>query len=241
MTTRFGDVVHNWWAIMKRQKRLTWFQSGYGQTAIIFPLVVAAPHFFAGTIVTGPSGSGKSTLFRAFAGIWPFGSGTVRWPTAARALFLPQKPYLVVGKLRDQLTYPAQSEKLPDAVLTDALLDCGLPHLAHRLDEEHNWAQVLSGGEQQRVAFARALLYKPQWLFMDEATASLDNASETALYTLLRERLPDTSIVSIGYHPNLARFHARRLRLERDCTGLGHLIAKSPSESSQLFVASQKR
>jgi putative ATP-binding cassette transporter len=98
--------------------------------------------------------------------------------------------------------------------------------LTHRLNEEQNWAQLLSGGEQQRVAFARALLYKPLWLFMDEATASLDDASETRLYALLRERLPDISIVSIGYHPNLAQFHEQRVRLERDESGLRHLVSE---------------
>jgi len=112
--------------------------------------VTLAPH--NSVLMTGPSGSGKSTLFRAFAGIWPFGSGTVQWPAAARVLFLPQKPYLGVGTLRDQLMYPAQGDSVPDGVLNQALLDCGLPQLAHRLDEEQNWAQVLSGGEQQRVA-----------------------------------------------------------------------------------------
>ena len=200
--------------------------------------VTLAPR--SSVLMTGPSGSGKSTLFRAFAGIWPFGSGTVQWPAAARVLFLPQKPYLGVGKLRDQLTYPAQGGSVPDGVLNQALLDCGLPQLAHRLDEEQNWAQVLSGGEQQRIAFGRALLYQPQWLFMDEATASLDDASETRLYTLLRERLPDTCIVSTGHHPNLARFHARRLRLEHDAAGLGHLIPEQLSEQCRL-PASPKR
>jgi putative ATP-binding cassette transporter len=177
-------------------------------------------------LMTGPSGSGKSTLFRAFAGIWPFGSGTVRRPANARVLFLPQKPYLGIGKLRDQLMYPSQSESLPDAVLTRALIDCGLSQLVHRLDDEQNWAQALSGGEQQRVAFARALLYKPQWLFLDEATASLDGASEARLYTLLRERLPDTAIISIAHHPSLDRFHEQRLRLERDEAGLGHVVPR---------------
>ena len=164
-----------------------------------------------------------------------------RRPAAARMLFLPQKLYLGVGRPRDQLTYPAQGDWFTDDVLNRSLLDCGLPQLAQRLNEEHNWAQVLSGGEQQRVAFARALLYKPRWLFMDEATASLDAASETLLYTLLHERLPDTCIVSTGHHPNLARFHARRLRLEEDLAGLGHLIPEQLSEMAQPSIASRKR
>jgi len=175
-------------------------------------------------LVTGPSGSGKSTLFRALAGIWPFGSGTVRWPTSARVLFLPQTPYLPIGTLRDQLIYPAQGDEFPDGLLARTLLDCGLPQLVKRLDEEQPWARVLSGGEQQRLAFARALLQKPQWLFMDEATASLDEVSEAHLYMLLRERLCDTTIISIGHRPTLALFHDQRLRIERDGAGLGHLV-----------------
>jgi len=165
-------------------------------------------------------------------------------PPAARRrshAVLPQKPYLGVGRLRDQLTYPAQSDSFTDDVLNRALLDCGLPQLAQRLNEQHNWAQVLSGGEQQRVAFARALLYKPQWLFMHEATASLDDASETRLYTLLHERLPDTCIVSTGHHANLAQFHARRLRLEHDRAGVGHLIPELLSDMARPSIASRKR
>ena len=161
-----------------------------------------------------------------------------RRPAAARVLFLPQKPYLGVGRLRDQLTYPAQNDSFTDDVLNRTLLDCGLPQLAQRLGEEHNWAQVLSGGEQQRVEFACALLYKPQWLFMDEATASLDDASETRLYTLLHERLPDTCIVSTGHHANLAQFHTQRLQLEYDPTGLGHLIPELLSDMARPSIAS---
>jgi putative ATP-binding cassette transporter len=120
------------------------------------------------------------------------------------------------------------------------LLECGLPQLAHRLNEEQNWGQVLSGGEQQRMAFARALLYKPFWLFMDEATASLDEASETRLYTLLRERLPDTSIISIGYHPNLAQFHEQPVELRPDETGLSHWVAE-PSRAMPAMVLNDCR
>ncbi len=167
-------------------------------------------------LVTGASGSGKSTLFRALAGIWPFGRGTVARPRAASVLFLPQKPYLTIGTLREQLCYPSPPTAFGDAELRGALADCGLQHLAGRLDEEQHWAQLLSGGEQQRVAFARALLHKPQWLFMDESTAALDESAESDLYVLLRERLPASAIISIGHRASLRRFHERRLELRRE-------------------------
>jgi putative ATP-binding cassette transporter len=304
---------------MRRQKKLTWFQSGYGQVAIIFPYVVAAPRFFSGAIplgglmqtasafgqvqdalswfvsayvqlaqwkatvdrltsfraaterarvgsrgqgieveaaadalaarnvelrlpdgkpliapfdatvhpgetvlVTGPSGSGKSTLFRAIAGIWPFGSGRLAKP-AARVLFLPQKPYLTIGTLREQLSYPAAPEVFDEAAYRAVMDDCGLSRFAGRLDEQQHWAQVLSPGEQQRIAFARALLHRPQWLFLDEATSSLDEESEARLYRLLKEKLPGLAVVSIGHRPTLAQFHERRWRIE-PWEGSGRLV-----------------
>jgi len=304
---RFSDVWRNWWEIMKRQKKLTWFNAGYNQIANIFPILVAAPRYFSGAIqlgglmqtasafgqvqdalswfvnayaqlaewkatvdrlttfhramqnaaahsadgiraaagagtglaahavalklpdgralaepfdlaipagapllVTGPSGAGKSTLFRAFAGIWPFGHGAVTQPGGG-LLFLPQKPYLPIGRLRDALAYPAAADAFTEAALREALTVVGLPALAGRLEEEQHWAQVLSGGEQQRVAFARALLQAPGWLFLDEATSALDEPSESALYRLLAERLPQTTVVSIGHRSSLAAFHPRRL------------------------------
>lgn len=164
-------------------------------------------------LVTGRSGSGKSTLFRAIAGIWPFGSGSVERPRA-RFLFLPQRPYLPLGTLRHAITYPAASEDFDDATVEQVLRDVGLAYLVERLLEETNWSQALSGGEQQRVALARALLLKPDWLFLDEATASLDPDSEAELYGLLRERLPATTIVSISHQPAMARFHQRHLVLK---------------------------
>ena len=166
-------------------------------------------------LVSGPSGSGKSTLFRVFAGIWPFGRGTLAKPEK-RMLFLPQKPYLTIGTLREQLSYPAAPETFDDNALRAALADCGLPQLAGRLEEHQHWAQVLSPGEQQRIAFARALLHRPDWLFLDEATASLDESSEAHLYGLLKTRLPGTTVISIGHRPTLAQFHQRRWRIERN-------------------------
>jgi putative ATP-binding cassette transporter len=176
----------------------------------------------APVMVSGPSGIGKSTLFRAFAGIWPFGGGTVEQPRG-RLLFLPQKPYLPIATLRDALAYPSEPGAYDAAALRAALADVGLPQLAERLDEEQHWAQVLSGGEQQRVAFARALLQRPDWLFLDEATSALDEPSESALYRLLAERLPDTTVVSIGHRSSLAAFHPRRLVFEPQASGIARL------------------
>jgi putative ATP-binding cassette transporter len=175
-------------------------------------------------LVTGPSGSGKSTLFRALAGIWPFGSGRLTMP-AARTLFLPQKPYLTIGSLRGQLSYPAAPGTFDDAACRAALTDCGLPQLAGRLDEEQHWAQMLSPGEQQRVAFARIFLHRPHWVFLDEATSSLDEASEARLYRLLNEKLPGSTVVSIGHRATLGEFHGRRMAVERGAEGAGSLVS----------------
>jgi vitamin B12/bleomycin/antimicrobial peptide transport system ATP-binding/permease protein len=306
---RFAGVIANWWSIMKKQKQLGWFTSFYGQAAIIFPFVVAAPRYFSGQIalgglmqtasafgqvqgalswfidaytqfaawkatvdrltgfsaaleevhraaerqggeideapqedleaqdlalslpqgrpllapttlrlrrgegvlVSGPSGAGKSTLFRALAGIWPYWSGRILLPKGARLLFLPQKAYLPVGTLKHVICYPADAEDVPDDDAGEALRAVGLAHLASDLERSENWAQLLSGGEQQRVAFARALLNRPDWLFLDEATAALPEDAQGALYRLLRERLPRTTVVSIGHRASLAQFHSRRL------------------------------
>jgi putative ATP-binding cassette transporter len=174
-------------------------------------------------LLTGPSGSGKSTVFRALAGIWPFGAGVVRRPVA-RVLFLPQKPYLTVGTLREQVSYPSAPGTFDDETCRTALAECGLAHLADRLDEEQHWAQRLSGGEQQRIAFARAVLHRPEWLFLDEATSSLDQATETRMYQLLQAALPDTTVVSIGHRASLTAFHERRLRIERAPDEIGRVV-----------------
>lgn len=176
-------------------------------------------------LIQGPSGSGKSTLFRAIAGIWPFGSGRVHMPTGVAKLFLPQKPYLPLGTLRDVASYPARDAAYSDEQLRDALNAVGLPQLAERLDEQQNWALQLSPGEQQRIAFARALLQKPDWLFMDEATSSLDEANEEKLFKLLKERLPQTTIVSVGHRAALNEYHSRRLELRDGTNGTRALIA----------------
>jgi putative ATP-binding cassette transporter len=164
-------------------------------------------------MVSGPSGSGKSTLFRALAGIWPYGRGRVELPQDARVLFLPQKPYIPLASLRDAVSYPAPPGSFGDREIRKALAEAKLESFAGRLDEEQNWSMQMSPGEQQRLAVARALLYKPDWLFLDEATASLNEALETELYALLRERLPGTAFISIAHRPNVARFHERRYEM----------------------------
>lgn len=176
------------------------------------------------TLISGASGSGKSTLFRALAGIWPFGRGHVNIPAGARVLFLPQKPYIPIGTLRDALKYPDEKSVAADAELVDALKAAQLGHLVPRLDEEAHWSNVLSGGEQQRVAAARAMVFKPDWLFMDEATASLDDEAEAAIYTALKQRLPITTMVSIGHRPTLRQWHDRRLELRRKPGETGYLV-----------------
>jgi putative ATP-binding cassette transporter len=167
-------------------------------------------------VLSGPSGSGKSTLFRALAGIWPFGRGRVRFPGNARVLFLPQKPYIPIGNLRDAVAYPGAAAEFGDDAIRGALADVGLDALADRLDDRENWSLQLSGGEQQRLAIARTLLHRPDWLFLDEATASLDEASERHLYGLLQQRMPKATIVSIAHRPTVAAFHRRRFSLVPD-------------------------
>jgi putative ATP-binding cassette transporter len=309
LRSRFAAVIGNWWQLMRKRKQINWFQSFYAQLAIIFPYIVVAPRFFAGTIplgqifqtasafnqvqgslswfinayvyfatwkatvdrligfrasiervraeadqldgdrvdapgraisldgleiglpqgtpllastsielkpgehvlLTGPSGSGKSTFFRSLAGIWPYWKGRIRLPQGARLLFLPQKPYLPLGPLKHAVSYPDEAARHADEEVREALAAVGLPHLAQDLERSENWAQVLSGGEQQRLAFARALLNRPDWLFLDEATASLPEDAQNALYRLLKERLKSTTFVSIGHREGLAEHHVRRL------------------------------
>jgi putative ATP-binding cassette transporter len=162
-------------------------------------------------LVTGPSGAGKSTFFRALAGIWPYWKGRIRLPRGARLLFLPQKPYLPIGALKRAVCYPDDPSLHSDESVRTTLGQVGLAHFAGDLERSENWAQVLSGGEQQRLAFARALLTRPDWLFLDEATASLPEADQDRLYRLLKDELKRTTIVSVGHRESLAAHHKRRL------------------------------
>ncbi|MEO8631430.1 MAG: ABC transporter ATP-binding protein/permease, partial [Betaproteobacteria bacterium] len=304
--TRFASVFSNWWAIMRRQKRLAWFTASYSQTAVVVPFIVAAPRYFAGTLqlgglmqtasafgyvrdaltwfinayvafatwkaavdrlttfhneilaaqeaqrstpgvqviegaspdlqfekvkldrpsgdalltldaldivpgsrvlIRGPSGSGKSTLLRAIAGIWPFGRGVIKRPRDFNALFLPQAAYFPLGSLREAMCYPTPCNAFSETQVKDALESVGLSHLITRLDESANWTHALSGADQQRVAFARVLLQKPKWLFLDEATSSLDEGSQAALYDLLISKLPDTTMISTAGGEELAGRH----------------------------------
>lgn len=173
-------------------------------------------------LVTGPSGSGKSTLFRAIAGIWPFGTGTVVIPAKAKLMMLPQRPYFPVGVLRDAVVYPAAPGAFEAAQVRDALIAVGLPDLSGRLEEDGHWNRMLSLGEQQRLGLARALLHAPDYLFLDEATASLDEPSEARLYRLLAEKLPQATIVSIGHRSTLDAFHTRKVALMKD--GAIHVV-----------------
>ena len=179
-------------------------------------------------LVTGPSGAGKSTLFRAIAGLWPFGAGRIGIPDNARVMILPQRPYFPVTTLAIALSYPADAGTFDDAVLAEVLRAVGLPGMVERLPDEAHWNRILSLGEQQRLGLARALLQRPDYLFLDEATASLDETSEAQLYALLHARLKGTTIVSIGHRSTLNAHHDRRVSLVRD--GDAHRLSETPIE-----------
>jgi putative ATP-binding cassette transporter len=182
------------------------------------PLVSAESFSLRGNervLVTGPSGAGKSTLFRAIAGVWPFGTGSIAIPAKATLMMLPQRPYFPLGSLHAAIVYPAELSAFDPDRVSAALIAVGLPQLASKLEEEAHWNRMLSLGEQQRLGLARALLHAPRYLFLDEATASLDEASEAALYRLLEEKLPATTIVSIGHRSTLEAFHQRNVVLVR--------------------------
>ena len=177
--------------------------------------------------ISGDSGAGKSTIFRSIAGIWPFGGGRIE-RGAGTSLFLPQRPYIPLGSLRHAIAYPSAETAFADAEIQDVLAVAGLGALSARLDEDQPWAQILSGGEQQRLGIARALLQKPDWLFLDEATSALDPAAEESLYTALRHRLPTTAIVSIAHRTDVARYHDTAFRFQRAPGQAGILLPLQP-------------
>ena len=311
---RFGSVLRNYLLLIKQQKNLVTFTAFFGQAAVIFPFIVAAPRFFSGAIqlgqlmqissafgkvqdslswfvdnydrvavwrattdrltsfddamrahaarsqeldrdsaapslqtgdlavalpngtpllagaalavkpgdsvlLQGPSGSGKSTLFRTFAGIWPFARGHVKVPEGA--VFMPQRPYVPDGTLRNALAYPNPAENYSDAELRQALVDALLPGLADRLDDSDVWSQKLSGGEQQRLSIARVLLKKPSWLFADEITSALDAEAEGVLYKRLSDRVKAAggAMVSIAHRAAVGDFHNQRWTLVPQAEG----------------------
>ena len=166
-------------------------------------------------LLAGPSGSGKSTLFRAISGIWPYGEGRIRIPEGANVMVVPQKPYIPIGSLRTAVTYPAAADTYSDEEIRKALVDVRLANLAESLDREETWSQRLSGGEQQRIALARALLTRPDWLFLDESTSALDEKLEAELYGILADAAAENHhrfhrpSLDAGHLPHAAPRHDR--------------------------------
>jgi putative ATP-binding cassette transporter len=168
-------------------------------------------------MITGPSGSGKSTLFRALAGLWPSGKGRVAFPKDGEVLVMPQRPYFPLGTLRTAVAYPSTADDVPEAEIVAALRAVGLSHLASRLDEEEaDWNVMLSGGEQQRIGIARALIRKPTILLFDEPVAALADDSGRELYRTLLEKLPATVVLTIDRREVLREYHPEIVELSRD-------------------------
>ena len=165
-------------------------------------------------IIKGANGSGKSTLMRALSGIWPYVSGTLELPDRKEMMFIPQKPYLPLGTLKDSLLYPA-NEQTDGKDLAELMEKCGIGYLAKDLDMQADWYQVLSVGEQQRLAFIRALLLRPKWLFLDESTSAMDEDAERDMYDTLKRELPSTTLISIGHRNTLDKYHKMQLTFSK--------------------------
>ena len=179
-------------------------------------------------LITGSSGCGKSTLLRTISGIWPFGKGKIFSSEKGRKLFLSQRPYLPLGTLRRAIYYPLEAEINSDEKIKEIMRLVDLEKFVNRLDEVDDWSRILSLGEQQRIAFARVLLFKPQWIFLDESTSALDEPREKIMYDLIRKNLPTAGIVSVGHRSTLFALHDKELHLSNEGWKLSELVpAKS--------------
>jgi vitamin B12/bleomycin/antimicrobial peptide transport system ATP-binding/permease protein len=190
-------------------------------------------------LVTGESGSGKSTLVRALAGLWPWGEGDIEMAAGAKLFLMPQRAYVPTGTLRRAANYPEAAHSRSVEEVAKALRKVGLAHLVEHLDEEAAWDQILSGGEKQRLAFARIFLHRPDIIVLDEATAALDSHSEGQLMELLSKEFKHATVVSVGHRSERKAFHDREIVLQRGHRGAKlvsdvHLIPKPVSPSGRL-------